>query len=262
MAVDGGLGLLESMGVVVEHGGLAGGDAAVIDFVALLSGGGGQRFHADREFTAEGGGDFHHGIQGEIGIAAQDLGDVGGRGADFLGQGGAGEAAGFHEDDEILGKADGYAFRPVDVGAAGLLGFGFEGGEIFHGGGGGEEGFSRAVGTVCEEVDSAGGTGLVEDRFHEEYLTRGLISQARSLGATGISTGRPHTPLPLRDLRAAHLLDGTGMEMPGSVVGGVDRGLARADVVGPDRVAGVLHALRDQAAAREEIDEGGKEWFQ
>jgi hypothetical protein len=24
----------------------------------------------------------------------------------------------------------------------------------------------------------------------------------------------------------------------------------------------VLHALRDQAAAREEIDEGGKEWFQ
>lgn len=66
----------------------------------------------------------------------------------------------------------------------------------------------------------------------------------------------------LRDLRAAHVLDGTGMEMPGSVVCGVDRGLARADVVGPDRGAGVLHALRDQAAAREEIDEGGKEWFQ
>lgn len=56
--------------------------------------------------------------------------------------------------------------------------------------------------------------------------------------------------------------DGTEMEMPGSVVGGVDRGLARADVVRPDRGAGVLHALRDQAAAREEIDEGWKEWFQ
>ena len=52
------------------------------------------------------------------------------------------------------------------------------------------------------------------------------------------------------------------MEMPVSVVGGVDRGLARADIVGPDRGAGVLHALRDQAAARGEIDEGGKEWFQ
>jgi hypothetical protein len=129
------MGLLESRGFVVEHGGLAGGDVAVVDFVALLSGGGGQRFHADREFTAEGGGDFHHGIEGEIGVAAQDLGDVGGRGADFLGQGGAGEAAGFHVGHEILGKADGCAFRPVGVGVASLLGFGFEGGEVFHGGG-------------------------------------------------------------------------------------------------------------------------------
>ena len=117
--------LFESTGIVVEHGGLAGGDVAVVDFGALLSRGGGQRFHADREFAAEGGGDFHHGIQGEVGIAAQDLGDVGGRGTDFFRQGGAGEAAGFHEGDEILGEADGYAFRPVGVGAAGLFGFGF-----------------------------------------------------------------------------------------------------------------------------------------
>ncbi len=53
----------------------------------------------------------------------------------FLGQRGAGEAAGFHEGDKILGEADGCALRAVGVGAASLLGFGFEGGEGFHGGG-------------------------------------------------------------------------------------------------------------------------------
>ena len=35
-------------------------------------------------------------------------------------------------------------------------------------GGGGEEGFGGAVGIVGEEVDSTGGTGLVEDGFHDE----------------------------------------------------------------------------------------------
>ena len=35
-------------------------------------------------------------------------------------------------------------------------------------------------------------------------------------------------------------------------------GLLRADVVGPDRDAGVFHSPRDQAAAREEID---KDWL-
>ena len=33
-------------------------------------------------------------------------------------------------------------------------------------------------------------------------------------------------------------------------------GPLRADVVGPDRDAGVFHSLRDKAAAREEIDKG------
>jgi hypothetical protein len=53
---------------------------------------------------------------------------VGGRGADFLRQGGACETVGFHEGDVILGEADGCAFRAVGVGAASLLGFGFDGG--------------------------------------------------------------------------------------------------------------------------------------
>ncbi len=54
----------ESTGLVVEHGGLAGGAFAVADFGALLPGGGGQRIQADCKFTAQGGGDFHHGIEG------------------------------------------------------------------------------------------------------------------------------------------------------------------------------------------------------
>ena len=50
-----------------------------------------------------------------------------------FGEGGAGEAAGFHGCDEVFGEADGCAFGTVGVGLPGLLGFGFEGGEVFHG---------------------------------------------------------------------------------------------------------------------------------
>lgn len=53
-----GVAIRESTGFVVEHGGWAGGAFAVADFGALLPGGGGQRVHADREFTAQGGGEF------------------------------------------------------------------------------------------------------------------------------------------------------------------------------------------------------------
>lgn len=41
-----------------------------------------------------------------------------------------------------------------------------------------------------------------------------------------------------------------------AMVGGVDRGLFRADVVRPDRLAGMPDLLRDQPAAGEKIDEG------
>ena len=44
---------------------------------------------ADGEFAIQGGGDFHHGIEGEVGFTFEDLGDIGGRGADFFGEGGA-----------------------------------------------------------------------------------------------------------------------------------------------------------------------------
>lgn len=48
------------------------------------------------------------------------------------------------------------------------------------------------------------------------------------------------------------------MEMAVAVVGGVDGGLLRADVVRPDGGAGVLGSLGDKAAAGKEIDEGWK----
>jgi len=47
--------------------------------------------------------------------------------------------------------------------------------------------------------------------------------------------------------------------MAGAVVGGVNGGLFRADVVRPDRDAGVLGSLGNKAAAGKEIDESWKE---
>lgn len=47
-----------------------------------------------------------------------------------------------------------------------------------------------------------------------------------------------------------------------AVVGGVDGGLLRADVVRPDRVTCVLGPLSDKAAASKEINEGWKECVQ
>ncbi len=64
---------------------------------------------------------------------------------------------------------------------------------------------------------------------------------------------------------SADLLDGTEVEMVVAVVAGVAAGLLRADVVGPDRDAGMAGTLGDQAAAREEIDKswkgGAQEFF-
>lgn len=48
------------------------------------------------------------------------------------------------------------------------------------------------------------------------------------------------------------------VEMIVAVVGGVDGGLLRADVVRPDGGAGVLGSLGDKAAAGKEIDESWK----
>lgn len=115
----------------------------------------------------------------------------------------------------------------------------------------------------CDQKDRSGAKSLDNPEPFPEQTAAGSREAAHLPGEGQILAGETGPDdVTLRDLRAAHVLDGTAMEMPGSVVGGVDRGLARADVVGPDRGAGVLHALRDQAAAREEIDEGWKEWFQ
>jgi hypothetical protein len=62
----------------------------------------------------------------------------------------------------------------------------------------------------------------------------------------------------VRNGAAADVLDGAEVEMAGAVVGGVDGGLLRADVVRPDGGAGVLGSLGDKAAASKEIGEGWK----
>lgn len=54
------------------------------------------------------------------------------------------------------------------------------------------------------------------------------------------------------------ITDGAEVEMIVSVVGGVNGGLLRANVVRPDGNAGVLGSLGDKAAAGKEIDEGWK----
>ena len=46
--------------------------------------------------------------------------------------------------------------------------------------------------------------------------------------------------------------------MAGAVVGGVDGGLLRADVVRPDGGAGVLDSLGHKGTAGKKIDEGWK----
>ncbi len=66
----------------------------------------------------------------------------------------------------------------------------------------------------------------------------------------------PRAPLPLRNFRAFHLLDGAEMKVVGSVVGGVDRRLLGANVVRPHGQASVPDPLRDQPASSEEIDKG------
>jgi len=62
----------------------------------------------------------------------------------------------------------------------------------------------------------------------------------------------------VRDGGSADLPDGAEVEMVTAVVGGVAGGFLRADVVGPDRDAGMQGTLGDMAAAREEIDKGWK----
>lgn len=127
-------GSAESTGLIVEHRTWLGSNVAVADFgLSQWGGNGWQWSESDCEFTAQGGSYFDHGIEGEIGFAAEDLGDVSGRGSNFIGQGCAGEAAGFHEGDEVLGEAEGCTFRTVGVGGTSLIGFGLKGGEVFHG---------------------------------------------------------------------------------------------------------------------------------
>lgn len=65
-----------------------------------------------------------------------------------------------------------------------------------------------------------------------------------------------------RDRAAAHLLNRAEVEMPGIVIGGVDGGLLRTDVVRPNRKARMTNALGYEAATGEEIDEGWKDLFQ
>ena len=87
----------------------------------------GERAEFEIHFAVQGLGDFDHGFEGEIGVATEDFGDVGGGGADFFGKVGAGDAAGFHARYDSLGEADGGTFGVVGVGCARLVGFCFEG---------------------------------------------------------------------------------------------------------------------------------------
>jgi uncharacterized protein YcfJ len=53
------------------------------------------------------------------------------------------------------------------------------------------------------------------------------------------------------------VLDGAEVEVAGAVIGGVDGGLLRADVIRPDGGAGLLGSLGDKYACKE-VDERWK----
>lgn len=122
--------------------------------------------------------------------------------------------------------------------------------------------FAAIAGEEADDVfegDDGGFDGhLVEDAepFPEEAAAGG--GEAAHLAGDGeILAGKagPHD-VALWNGGAADVLDGIEVEMAGAVVGGVDGGLLRADVVRPDGGAGVLGPLGDKAAAGKEIDEG------
>jgi hypothetical protein len=60
---------------------------------------------------------------------------------------------------------------------------------------------------------------------------------------------------------AADVLDGAEVEMAGAVVGGVDGGLLRADVVRPDGGEGVLGSLGDKAVPAKKSTKVGRVVF-
>ena len=60
------------------------------------------------------------------------------------------------------------------------------------------------------------------------------------------------------NLMARDIFNRVEVKMIVAVVGGVDCGLLRADIVRPDGRAGMLGSLGDKAAAGKEIDKGWK----
>jgi hypothetical protein len=114
------------------------------------------------------------------------------------------------------------------------------------------------------EGDNGGFYGhLVEDAepFPEEAAAGG--GEAAHLAGEGEVLAGEAGPddVAMGNGRAADVFDGAEVEMVDAVVGGVDGGLLRADVVRPDGAAGVLGALSDKTAAGKEIDEGWKRCF-
>jgi hypothetical protein len=111
------------------------------------------------------------------------------------------------------------------------------------------------------EGDDGGFDGhLVEDAepFPEEAAAGG--GEATHLASKGEILAGEAGPddVTVGNRAAVYVLDGTEVKMAWSVVGGVDGGLLRADVVRPDGGAGVLGSLGDKAAAGKEIDESWK----
>ena len=115
------------------------------------------------------------------------------------------------------------------------------------------------------EGDDGGFDGhLVEDTqpFPEEATAGG--GEAAHLAGEGEVLAGEASPddIALGNGAAVDVFDGAEVEMIVAVVGGVDGGLLRADVVRPDGGAGVPCPLGDKAAAGKKIDKGWKVCFQ
>ena len=286
LATAAALGSAEATGEVVE--------AEFEDLFALagaaVAGEGGAAVGREffEEFPVFGGGE---GDEGGCAFLVED----GGVPVDEIGEGfGALGGAGHGPEDDVIERGDGFedGVGVEPVGAVVLEGGGVEvildGDDEDAGAGlgdpeaGVEQHGAYLVGAVAEclveeaeiaaaiageeaddvfEGDDGGFDGhLVEDAqpFPEEAAAGG--GEATHLAGEGEVLAGKAGPddVTVGNGAAGDVLDGAEVEMAGAMVGGVDGGLLRADVVRPDRGAGVLGSLGDKAAAGKEIDEGWK----